>query len=163
MSYPGRIAVLAAMLGIALLATACGSPTSDGTTGDGIDIPPSRAGTADSGPPPLPEVSPPLTPELVPITPAPGRRERVARWQLAGQSDDGRRLLLDVAVGGPPCDSVTGVEVVETGTSVTVTVSAGRLNSADCPAGSAGSLATARVEAKLTRPLADRELLGGAG
>jgi hypothetical protein len=86
----------------------------------------------------------------------------VAQWHLASQSDDGRRLLVDVAIGGPPCDTVTGVDVSETTTTVTVTVYAGRLTSADCPAGSVGSLATARVEAVLSRPLADRELRGAA-
>jgi len=54
------------------------------------------------------------------------------------------------------------VDVAETETSVTVTIHAGRLASANCPNGAAGSLATARVQAKLTRPLADRKLLGGA-
>ena len=141
MSYPYRIAVLAVVLGVALLATSCGSSN----PGSGVNP---TGGTIDGGPPPLPQTSPPPIPTLVPITPAPGRRERVAKWRLADRSDDGRRLLVDVAIGGPPCD--------------TVTVYAGRLASADCPNGTAGSLATARVEAKLTRPLADRELLGGA-
>ncbi|HST83638.1 MAG TPA: hypothetical protein VLL08_18040 [Kineosporiaceae bacterium] len=155
MSYPYRIAVLAAVLGAALLATSCGPSNPD----PGVE--PTGAAVG-SGPPPLPETSPPPLPTLVPITPAPGRREREAQWRLASQSDDGRRLLVDVAIGGPPCDTVTGVDVKETETSVTVTVYAGRLKSADCPSGTAGSLATAKVEAKLTRPLADRKLLGGA-
>jgi hypothetical protein len=155
MSYPCRIAVLALVLGVALLATSCRPSNS----GSGVE--PTGAAIG-SGPPPLPESSPPPLPTLVPITPAAGQRERKAQWRLAGKSDDGRRLLVDVAIGGPPCDTVTGVDVAETETSVTVTVYAGRLRSADCPNGTAGSLATARVEAKLTRPLADRKLLGGA-
>jgi hypothetical protein len=152
MSHTCRIMVLTVVLGAALLTTGCSD----------ADIPPSMGGTASGGPPPLPDSSPPPTPTLLPITPAPGQRERVARWSLADSSADGLRLLVDVAVGGPPCDTVTGVEVSETDTTVTVTVYAGRLASADCPAGAAGSLATARVEAMLTRPLADRELLGSA-
>src|SRR5689334_14996805 len=67
MSYPYRIAVLAAVLGVALLATSCGSAKPD----PGVE--PTGAAVG-SGPPPLPETSPPPLPTLVPITPAPGRR-----------------------------------------------------------------------------------------
>jgi hypothetical protein len=162
MSNPHRTVVLAVVLGIVLPVAGCAASTG-GSAGSGgaTEISPSTAGPADSGPPPLPDSSPPSTPALVPITPQPGERERVAQWRLADRSDD-RRLLLDVTVGGPPCDTVTGVDIAETGTTVTVTVHAGRLTSADCPPGVAGALATARVAAQLARPLGDRELLGGA-
>ena len=109
-----------------------------------------------------PQVSAATEPSLVPITPAPGRQERVARWQLVEQADGGRRLLHDVQIGGPPCDTVTGIDVSESGTAVTVTVHAGRLAKADCPSGVTGALATARIEAQLKEPLGERELLGGA-
>jgi hypothetical protein len=168
MSYVRRTVVL---LAVAILATGCGSqsmnasPLSSGGTpapGGGAEIPPSAGRSTESGPPPLPESSPPATPDLVPISPAAGRRERVAQWRLAGKPDGGRRLLLDVSIGGPPCDTVTGVDVTETAKTVRVTVHAGRLTKAICPSGSAGSLATARVEARLAHPLGNRELLGGA-
>ena len=166
MMHPDRIVVLAQLLGVGLLAavaaTGCGAASSgSGPGGGGNEIPPSVAQSAQSGPPPLPGSSPPSIPSLVPITPAPGQRERVAQWHLAGQSDGGRRLLIDVAIGGPPCDAVTGLDVTETGTTVKVTVHAGRLVSADCPAGSTGALATARVVATLDQPLGNRDLLGG--
>jgi hypothetical protein len=166
MPYLRRTAVV---LAVAILATGCGSQSSGGNPGSGAasgtpmnDVQPSAGSATGNGPPSLPPSGPPPTPALQPISPAPGLRERVARWHLAGQTDGGRRLLVDVAIGGPPCDTVTGVDVAETGTTVTVTVHAGRLTSADCPSGAAGSLATARVEARLARPLGDRELLGGA-
>jgi len=159
--YPHRIVLTAVALGIALLATGCAA-SAGADPGDGSDIPPT-SGPAGSGPPPLPDSSPPPTPELVPITPVPGHHDRVAAWRPAGQSDGGRRLLLDVTIGGPPCDAVTGVDVTETGTAVTVTVHAGRLPSADCPSGVSAALATARVAAQLARPLGDRHLLGGTG
>jgi len=166
MLYPYRIVVPMVFLGVGLLAVAmagCGSPSSGSTPGGGrgSEIPPSVAGSTESGPPPLPGSSPPPTPTLVPITPAPGSRDRVAQWHLAGQSDGGRRLLIDVAIGGPPCDTVTGLDVTETGTTVKVTVHAGRLVSADCPAGATGALATARLVATLDQPLGNRDLLGG--
>ena len=164
--YARRTAVL---LAITILATGCGSQSSGGnpvgsggtpTSGGGADIPPSAGGATGSGPPPFPASSPPPTGDLQPISVAPGRRERVAQWRLAEKTDGDRRLLLDVAIGGPPCDTVTGVDIAETSTTVTVTVHAGRLKSAACPSGSAGSLATARVEVRLAHPLGDRSLLG---
>jgi hypothetical protein len=172
LNYARRTAVI---LALAILATGCGAQSvgaggvsSDGTPvpGGGADIPPSSgsasSGADGSGPPAFPASSPPPTGALTPITPAAGRRERVAQWRLAGQTDDGRRLRLDVSIGGPPCDTVTGLDVAETATTVTVTVHAGRLSSAVCPSGSAGSLATARLEAHLTHPLGTRTLLGSA-
>jgi len=42
------------------------------------------------------------------------RRAGRRRWTLAGGADGGGTLLLDVAVGGPPCDTVTAVDVMET-------------------------------------------------
>jgi hypothetical protein len=161
MSYPHRLLTLAAVLGVVALTAACASSSGRAGGDNGTDIPPTWAGTADSGPAPLTDDTPPATASPAPVTPATGRRERVARWQLADRSD-GRRLLVDVQVGGPPCDTVTGVDVAETATSVTVTVHAGRLPSADCPEGVTGALATARVEATLERPLGDRQLLGGS-
>jgi len=159
MSYPLRIVTLTMVLGVAILVTSCGT-SSSGDSGS-FDVSPSAGGGTESGPPPLPESSPPPTVSLVPITPAPGRRERVAQWHLVRQSGGGRLLLIDVAIGGPPCDAVTGIDIAETATTVKLTVHAGRLTSADCPSGAVGSLATARMEARLARPLGKRELLGG--
>ena len=122
---------------------------------------PFTPGSTDEGPPPLPDSNPPATPSLIPITVAPGRRERVAEWHLVGQSDGGRRLLLDVTIGGPPCDTVTGLDIAESATTITITVHAGRLTSTDCPAGATAALATARLEARLAQPLGSRNLLGG--
>jgi hypothetical protein len=92
--------------------------------------------------------------------PVRGSRERSVPWRPARLA--GRSLLLDVQVGGPPCDAVTAVDVEETGEAVTVTVRAGKVPGARCGPGVPAILGTFRVEARLRDPLGSRELLDGA-
>src|SRR5262249_19780283 len=124
-------------------------------------VPPDTAAPWD-GPPPLPEASPPATPSLVPVAPVPGTRARAVRWTLAGSADGGGTLLLDVAVGGPPCDAVTAVDVMETARRVTVSVYAGATASASCGPGVPAMVGTVRVPAHLSGPLGSRALVDGA-
>lgn len=67
------------------------------------------------------------------------------RWRLAARA--GSSLLLDVNVGGPPCDAVTAVEVDETPASIVITVHAGRTPGANCRAGTPALLGSYRVQA----------------
>jgi hypothetical protein len=149
------LAVLVLVVAVAGCAGQPGEPRPPGGTG----VPPTGSGSG--GPPPLPEVSPPASPALTPIDPVAGTRERTARWRLAGQAEGGRVLLLDVQVGGPPCDAVTAVDVSESAAAVTVTVYAGRTGSGSCPPGVPAILGTARVRAVLAAPLGSRKLVDG--
>jgi hypothetical protein len=90
------------------------------------------------------------------------QRARAARWTLAGSADGGGALLLDVAVGGPPCDAVTAVDVMETAERVTVSVYAGATASASCGPGVPAMVGTVRVPAHLSGPLGARTLVDGA-
>jgi hypothetical protein len=108
----------------------------------------------------MPNAAPLRTPAPSIIRPVRGRAERPVRWRLAARS--GRSLLLDVNVGGPPCDAVTAVEVDETPASIVITVHAGRTPGADCRAGTPALLGTYRVKARQREPPAARKLLDGA-
>ena len=152
-----RAWTLIGALAIALCLGACATGARPG----GVTVPPDT-GAASGGPPPLPEVSAPAPPSLVPVAPVPGARARAVRWTLAGSADGGGTLLLDVAVGGPPCDAVTAVDVMETAQRVTVSVYAGVTASASCGPGVPAMVGTVRVPAHLNRPLGSRTLVDGA-
>lgn len=152
MRRPVMLIVLALVAVVAACANGAGPP---GTP----SVPPTGhgSGNGSGGPPPLPEVSPPATPALTPIDPVAGTRDRTVRWRLAGPADDGRVLLLDVAIGGPPCDAVTGVDVRESATEIKIIVYAGKTRSASCPPGVPAILGTTRVRAVLAQPLGSRK------
>ena len=156
-----RRAFLATLL-LPVAVTACAVT---GGSGDGTPAPPRHSvaptGGATGGPPPLPGPSPPDLPSLTPTTPVPGSRDRKARWTLAGRSPDDRVLLLDVTVGGPPCDAVTGVDVEESAGAVTITVYAGATAAAFCTRGVPAVIGTVRVQVRLAAPLASRALTEG--
>jgi hypothetical protein len=159
--------IAAALPGVALPAAAllAGCASGSGRAGGPVHasggvIPPT--GGATGGPPPLPDVSAPAPPSLTPVTPAAGTRERTVRWRLAGRGDGDRWLLVDVAIGGPPCDAVTGVDVVESADTVTVTVYAGATTPESCARGMPARVGTARVRVALGRPLGSRALVDGA-
>ena len=155
-----RAWTLIGALAIALCLGACATGVRPG----GVTVPPDT-GAASGGPPPLPEVSTPAPPSLVPVAPVPGTRARAVRWTLAGSADGGGTLLLDVAVGGPPCDAVTAVDVMETALRVTVSVYAGAATSAtsaSCGPGVPAMVGTVRVPARLSGPLGPRTLVDGA-
>jgi hypothetical protein len=151
-----RRPVVLVMLALVAVVTAC----ANGAGPPGApSVPPTGRGSG--GPPPLPEVSPPATPALTPIDPVAGTRDRTVRWRLAGQADNGRVLLLDVPIGGPPCDAATGVDVRESATEVTIIVYAGKTGSGSCPPGMPAILGTARVRAVLAQPLGSRKPVDG--
>jgi hypothetical protein len=152
-----RAGKLIGALAIALCLGGCATGARPG----GVTVPP-NTGAASGGPPPLPEVSTPAPPSLVPVAPVPGTRARAVRWTLAGSADGGGTLLLDVPVGGPPCDAVTAVDVMETADRVTVSVYAGATASASCGTGLPAMVGTVRVPAHLNRPLGSRTLVDGA-
>jgi hypothetical protein len=91
------------------------------------------------------------------VTPVAGAKARAATWKLAG-GGQGRVLDLDVTVGGPPCDAVTGVDVRESPTTVAVTVYAGPIPTADCR-GVPAITGTVRVRVTLGEPLGSRRLI----
>jgi hypothetical protein len=65
--------------------------------------------------------------------------------------------VVEVQVGGAPCDAVTGLDVTESATTVALTVWAGRTPRADCH-GIPATLGTFRVRVPLDRPLGERTL-----
>ena len=160
--------VLPAVLAVLALA-ACG-PASSAAPGGGVPDPTGPASSEPGSVPPVaPEGSPPMITGPVPslpepsvVTPAPGARTRVVEWTRAGLSGDGRTVLLDVKVGGPPCDVVTAVTADETSDGVRVTVHAGALATANCTGAVPAMLGVFRVEAELSRPLGDRRVTGSA-
>jgi hypothetical protein len=143
---------------VALLA-GCAGHSGEPRSPGGVSVPPTGGS---GGPPPLPDASPPASPALTSIDPVAGTRDRKVRWRLAGQAEGGRVLLLDVQVGGPPCDAVTGVDVRESAAEVTIIVYAGSTGSGSCAPGVPAILGTARVRAVLTEPLGSRKPVDGS-
>jgi hypothetical protein len=119
------------------------------------------AGGLDSGPPPLPDSSAPALPVPPEVTPVPGRRDRTVPWRLVGRRDGDRTLLLEITIGGPPCDAVTAVAVAEATATVSITVYAGVAGQGRCGPGVQGSVGTFRVPARLAQPLGARTLKNG--
>jgi hypothetical protein len=152
---------LSATLGITLGVAGCAAGTGRGAQvqASGGAVPP--VGEATGGPPPLPDVSV-APPSLTPVAPVAGTKNRRVHWKLAGRGDSDRSLLVDVAIGGPPCDAVTGVEVVESAATVTVTVYAGTTQTEACTRGMPARIGTARVRVVLDQPLGSRTLVDGA-
>jgi hypothetical protein len=74
----------------------------------------------------------------------------------------GRTLRLEVQAGGPPCDAVRDVDVQETPTVVTVTVTVGAEPGAKCGPGVVAMIGTFPVQAQLQEPLGSRTLKDGA-
>jgi hypothetical protein len=81
-------------------------------------------------------------------------------WRLL--EADGRTLDLQVQAGGPPCDGVRSVDVVERRRTVEVTVRAGSTPGARCGPGAAAVLGTFPVTVRLHAPLGSRTLRDGA-
>ena len=146
-----------ALLAVALLLAACASPGA----GDGPRSEPSVSPLAPVTPPsPVPVPSSEVgTPPPAVVSPVAGRRERRVAWRLVRESP-GPAVVVEVQVGGAPCDVVTGVDVTETTTSVTLTVWAGREPGADCR-GVPATLGTYRLDVRLHEPLGDRSLVPG--
>jgi hypothetical protein len=153
----------AVLLGTALALAACAG--SSGNTGapppsPGVNaVPPAGS---ESGPPPLPDATRASLPAPSPRDPVPGSRDRAVPWTLAGTAEGGRLLLLDVTVGGPPCDLVTAVDVAESASAVRITVHAGKPAGASCAPGPLPAIAAIeRVRVRLAAPLAGRTTVDG--
>jgi hypothetical protein len=114
-----------------------------------------------SGPPPLPDATPPTLGPPSPRIPVAGTRARAVPWTLAGTAAGGHLLLLDVTVGGPPCDLVTAVDVAETAGTVRLTVYAGVPTGASCRPEVPAIAATERVQVHLAAPLGTRTTVDG--
>ncbi|MGL5826983.1 MAG: hypothetical protein ACRCYU_19545 [Nocardioides sp.] len=137
---------LALVLGV--LATAC---TEDAPAG----VPPAPNAAepthVELGPPPTDD---PDTTDLGTVDPIPGSRERQVRWRLVHPAG-GRVIVIQAQAGGPPCDAITGLTVVESSSRVEITVWAGRAPNAQC-VGVPAVLATFRVRVPLDQPLGSR-------
>jgi hypothetical protein len=131
-----------------------GTSTQDSPGRSGVKVPPATGGA----PPALPDRAMPTLPVSSPVTPVPGSRDRAAAWRLAGSTEGDRVLLLDVTIGGPPCDVVTAIDKAETSDTVTIKVYAGKPVGASCGAGTPAKLGTVRVAVRLAAPLGTRHL-----
>jgi hypothetical protein len=131
-----------------------GTSTPDSPGRAGVKVPPATTGA----PPAMPDRTTPTLPAPSPTTPVPGSRDRIAAWKLAGSTEDDRLLLLDVTVGGPPCDVVTAVDKAETSDMVTIKVYAGKPATATCGSGTPAMLGTVRIAVRLAAPLGGRKL-----
>lgn len=147
---------LAALLGGTLVLGACGAPADEPARDE-----PAQPSTGVPAPPAAPDVTTPA-PQRQRVQPVAGRSERRVQWKLAGERDGGRRLELEVMLGGPPCDALTGVEVRATDATVVVTLRAGRLPGARCGPGVEAFVGTFGVVVQLDEPLRGRRLIDGA-
>lgn len=153
---PARPAAsLAVLVTVLLLATACGSTGVGSGPYDGDDraappLPPSRQPVPTAGPTPVPVPVPGV------VRPVAGARERRVAWRLV-RALRGPAVLVEVQVGGAPCDVVTGVDVTESDRAVRLVVWAGREPRARC-AGPPAMLGTFRLRVPLGEPLRTRPL-----
>lgn len=143
-------AVVAAL--VCLLAAACG----EGPPYGDRSAPPSAPSVPPAEPTGLEPVPQPTPGFVEPVT---GRRERRVTWRLVDAAP-GPSVVVEVEVGGPPCDVVTDVAVTESGEAVELTVWAGRTPGARC-AGVPALLGTARLRVPLEEPLGSRDLRRG--
>lgn len=149
-------ACLALLLGGAIVMSACGSPDDEPARDEpaqpttGVRAPPAAPGA------PVPEPRPQR------VEPIAGQAQRDVAWELADSRAGGRSLVLEVKLGGPPCDALTDVDVRETDAVVTVTVRAGRVPGARCGPGVEAVVGTFLVIAELAEPLGGRTLVDGA-
>ncbi len=141
------------VLALVVLAGCGGGP---GTTrsGGGTGVPPSEAPT----PTPMPDETEPTSPAPPVVEAVAGTRERAASWRFVRAR--GSTVLVEVDLGGPPCDAVTGLEVTESADVVGLLVWTGPVSGARC-AGQPAVLGTVRVEVRLDAPLAGRRRVAG--
>ena len=154
---PARPAAsLAVLVTVLLLATACGSTGARSGPYGGDDraappVPPSQQ--------PVPTADPTSVPVPAPgvVRPVAGERERRVAWRLV-RALPGPAMLVEVQVGGAPCDLITGVDVTESDRAVRLVVWAGRELGARC-AGLPAVLGTVRLRVPLGEPLGIRVLV----
>lgn len=131
-----------------------GTSTPDSPGRSGVKVSPATGATPQA----LPDRTTPTLPAPSPITPVPGTRDRTADWKVAGSTSDGKVLLLDVTVGGPPCDAVTAIDTTETPNTVTIKVYAGKPAGATCDNGTPAKTGTVRATVTLDAPLGTRKV-----
>lgn len=151
---PVRPAVpLGALLLSVLTMTACGtSGAGNSGTGEERSVSPTGPSQPPSVAPSSPEPSPP---EPALISPVDGQQDRRLDWVVVDAT--GPEVIVEVRVGGPPCDVVTGLDVTEDSEEVTLTVWAGSEPGADC-SGFPATVGTYRVAVPLDEPLGARRL-----
>jgi hypothetical protein len=147
--------------GVVLVVAGCGGQTSDGggQAGPVDSVPPATGTHEPAAPPPMPDETPVPSVEPSVVTPVAGSARRTTPWRLVQVERSG--VLLEVQVGGPPCDVVTAVEVAESAREVTVTVRAGAERGARCGPGEIARLGTVWVRATFAEPLGGRRLVDG--
>jgi hypothetical protein len=157
-----------AVVGSAVLA-ACGRTNAPGgsvsggvppTTGSAPGSAPGSGGVP--GPAPLPD--PPGFPTGIPtptITePVAGERRRSAPFVFV--LAQGTSIVVQVISGGPPCDAVTGTEVIETSGRVVLTVWTGpQVGAGPCDGPQVAMAAIQWIRVPLAAPLGTRELIPG--
>src|SRR4051794_32497340 len=144
-----------ALMTVVLLAPACGTapePNSN-SRGRGGGAPPATPARAPA-PPAVPD--PDLTPTPGLIEPVAGKRDRVLPWRVVGPAD-GPAAMVEVQLGGSPCDVVTGMDVKESADAVRLTLWAGPESGARCQ-GVPALLGTFHVRVPLAAPLGNRHL-----
>lgn len=152
-----------ALLAAGALLAGCGAPASTpgGTSGGG-----SVPGAPPSGGVPAPLPEPPGAsgiPEPTVTDPEEGRRERRIPWRLVSAAGTpAPSLVVETAAGGAPCDTVTGLDVAETATSITVTLWAGRTAAAgSCDGPQVAMARLYRIRVPLSAPAGTRAILPG--
>lgn len=154
-SLRARPVLPAVPLGAMLLLTvaACGSSGAGGSDpGQQRSVSPTPPAQSPSVAPSTP---PPSMPEPALISPLDGQQERRLDWEVVDAT--GPEVIVEVQMGGPPCDVVTGLDVTEDPDEVTLTIWAGRETGADC-AGFPATVGTYRVAVPLDEPLGTRTL-----
>lgn len=150
---PVRPAVPLGALLLSVMLTACGT-WGAGNSGTGQER--SVSPTGPSQPPSVAPSSPePRPPEPALISPVDGQQERRLDWVVVDAT--GPEVIVEVQVGGPPCDVVTGLDVTEDPDEVTLTIWAGREPGANC-SGFPATVGTYRVAVPLDEPLGARSL-----
>ncbi|MEI2732493.1 MAG: hypothetical protein V9G08_10950 [Dermatophilaceae bacterium] len=155
---PARSWVGLGLVGVVLLLAACAAP--GGTSG---------GGPTGAVPPVAPTVTPvPMPPGAAPdplptptvMDPVTGARERRLVWTLVRSG--GNELVVQTMAGGPPCDAVTGLDVTESASSVTVTVWSGRVpGAAGCDGPQPAMVGIFWIRVPLSAPLGARSVVPG--
>ena len=125
-------------------------------------VPPAPPASGMPGPSPLPEPShlPFPTPSIT--APVAGQRQTSTPWTLVRA--EGTTVVVQVVSGGPPCTAVTGADVTETETTVTITTWTGPIDGTDASfcAGPQPAIAAIQwIRVTLEAPAASRTLLQG--
>lgn len=105
--------------------------------------------------------TPPALPPLPTLAAVPGTRVHRATWRVLAEQDPAAdQVVVEVDVGGPPCDVVTGLEVNETNETVVLTVWAGAEEGREQDCDTAPlTLGTHALVVPLGGPLAERVVI----